>query len=129
MVTLCRFGSDEGLSGCTDAGVRGFDDMTAIAISGAHAYITHLTATAAAVIHCDIGTDGLLSGCADAGVADLRNAYGLVASGSTLYVSNSRSPLVRKCEIREDGSLAPCSNAGLPDGLAAAAEDIRLAML
>lgn len=122
-IQLCNIEVDGALSGCADAGVAGFDGMSAMAIAGSHAYISNLT-DPPAVIHCSIGATGILSGCTPTGIGS-PGLYGLTARGTTLYLGDTSSPRVRKCEIREDGGLEACVSAGVRDTLAEGVEEIR----
>ncbi|TFZ05218.1 hypothetical protein EZ313_00630 [Ramlibacter henchirensis] len=100
--------------------------MTAMAVSGGHAYIINHSQLGVALIRCSIAAEGTLSGCADTGVTGLVDNYGMTAHGSNLYIASYRAPHVRKCEIGDDGSVAACGDAGFPQAMAVMVEDIRL---
>lgn len=124
-VEVCQFDSGDLLINCIDAGVSGYQDMIAIAVSGSHAYISNIPAVGT-IIHCSIGESGALSGCAETGPTALEAPYGLAVHGSSLYIGDSGSPQIQRCEINPDGLLGACTDAGFPDALAGAVEDLKI---
>lgn len=120
-IEVCQIDSGDLLTNCvTTGGFSVYQDLSAMAVEGAHAYIANISAlNPATILHCDMdATTGALSGCSETGPSNLLEPYGLTIHGSTLYIGDSGSPRLHKCEINPDGSLQACVAAGVPDGLA-----------